>query len=186
VTEPDATAGAPADSGKPPAYAAELLRHFADLRDLQHGDAISREGKEELFRAAVQLLHPHAVGVLNELDEHVMLGTGDVVASGLLRLQDGGVGAEWTLSWPEQREADIAPVTLLAFYGAGFHHPHLRGATVGDWPLNLFDAGQAAAAVPTLRAIAAADLHNLVFQRDYRIVPAITAHPARLGLGFVR
>jgi hypothetical protein len=27
--------------------------------------------------------------------------------------------------------------------------------------------------VPVLRAIATADLHNLVFQRDYRIVPAI-------------
>ena len=27
--------------------------------------------------------------------------------------------------------------------------------------------------IPTLRAIASADLHNLVFQRDYRIIPAI-------------
>jgi hypothetical protein len=27
--------------------------------------------------------------------------------------------------------------------------------------------------LPTLRAMASADLHNLVFQRDYRIIPAI-------------
>jgi hypothetical protein len=33
--------------------------------------------------------------------------------------------------------------------------------------------GVAAAELPTLRAIASADLHNLVFQRDYRIIPAI-------------
>jgi hypothetical protein len=54
------------------------------------------------------------------------------------------------------------------------HHPHLRGATVGVWPLNVFSADDAAAELPTLRAIAAADLHNLVFQSDYRIVPAVT------------
>lgn len=31
----------------------------------------------------------------------------------------------------------------------------------------------AAAELPALRAIASADLHNLVFRSDYRIVPAI-------------
>jgi hypothetical protein len=45
--------------------------------------------------------------------------------------------------------------------------------TVGDWPLNVFDEGQAAAELRVLRAVASADLHNLVFQRDYRIIPAI-------------
>jgi hypothetical protein len=28
--------------------------------------------------------------------------------------------------------------------------------------------------LPILRAIATADLHNLVFQADYRIIPAVT------------
>jgi len=37
----------------------------------------------------------------------------------------------------------------------------------------VFDDAQAAAQLPTLRAMASADLHNLVFQRDYRIIPAI-------------
>jgi hypothetical protein len=37
----------------------------------------------------------------------------------------------------------------------------------------VFDDKQAAAELPTLRAVASADLHNLVFQRDYRIIPAI-------------
>ena len=70
--------------------------------------------------------------------------------------------------------AGIDPITIDATYGAGFHHPHLRGATVGTWPLNVFDDGQARAELPVLRAIAAADLHNLVFQRDFRIVPVTT------------
>lgn len=66
-----------------------------------------------------------------------------------------------------------APLTLHAHYGADFHHPHLRGATVAEWPLNVSSPGQAAELLPTFRAILAADLHNLVFQRDWRIVPAL-------------
>ena len=49
----------------------------------------------------------------------------------------------------------------------------LQAGTAGDWPLNVFDDAQAAAQLPTLRSMASADLHNLVFQRDYRIIPAI-------------
>jgi hypothetical protein len=39
----------------------------------------------------------------------------------------------------------------------------------------VFDEEQAAAELPTLRAMASADLHNLVFQLggDYRVIPAI-------------
>jgi hypothetical protein len=67
------------------------------------------------------------------------------------------------------------PVVIRAHYGRGFHHPHLSGATLGHWPLNVFDAEQAQAELPTLRAIAAADLHNRVFEASYRIIPATTA-----------
>jgi len=51
----------------------------------------------------------------------------------------------------------------------------LRSGTVGDWPLNVFDEEQAAAELPTLRAIASTDIHNLVFHLggDVRIIPAI-------------
>ncbi|GAA0405735.1 hypothetical protein GCM10009530_67370 [Microbispora corallina] len=149
-----------------------LLRHFADLRDHRHGAAESRADKERLFSEAVALLDPYARRVLSEMNTDLLLGSGEVEATGVRRSPDGGVAALWTLSWPEQRSAGVEPIVLNAFYGAGFHHPHLRGATVGDWPLNVFTDEQAAAELPTLRAIAAADLHNLVFQKDYRIVPA--------------
>ncbi len=81
----------------------------------------------------------------------------------------------WALSWPEQRATGINPIIIRAFYSARAHHPHLQGGTVGDWALNLFDEEQAAAELPNLRAIASADIHNLVFQRDYRIIPAIVS-----------
>jgi hypothetical protein len=155
-----------------PAHVGALLRHFADLRDGTHGDLRSREDKERLFAEAVTFLDPHARTALREIDEGLLLGTGTVEGGGVTRSGDGGVVASWTLSWPEQRRAQLDPITISAYYGRGFHHPHLHGATVGHWPLNVFDAEQAAAELPVLRAIAAADLHNLVFQRDYRIVPA--------------
>jgi hypothetical protein len=158
-----------------PTHQQGLLRHFADLRDGTHGDgAVSRADKEKLFTAAVEYLAPYACLALGEMNGALLLGSGTVAASGITRSPEGDLTAVWTLSWPEQVQAGIPPVTLEAFFGRGFHHPHLRGATVGVWPLNVFNDADAAAETHTLRAIAAVDLHNLVFQRDYRIVPAIT------------
>jgi len=152
-----------------------LLRHFADLRDGTHGDgAVSRAEKEQLFIAAADYLDPYARQALAELNATLLLETGTIAASGVTGSSNGDKAALWTLGWPEQEQAGIPPVTLEAFFGHSFHHPHLRGATVGVWPLNVFSDDDAAAELPTLRAIASADLHNLVFQRDYRIVPAIT------------
>ena len=156
-------------------YTAELLRHFADLRDGSHGGAVSRQEKERLFTAAVALLDPYARQPLEEINTDLLLGTGEVTATGVRRSADRGIDAVWALSWPEQQAAGIKPIILRAYFGAGFAHPHLQSGTVGDWPLNVFDEEQAAAEMPTLRAIASADIHNLVFQRDYRIIPAVSS-----------
>ena len=155
-----------------PAYTAELLRHFADLRDGTHGGVTRRRDKELLFTAAVPLLDPYARQSLREINTDLLLGTGEVTATGTRRRGDG-IEAIWALSWPEQQAAGISPIVIRAYYSATAHHPHLQGGTVGDWPLNVFDDTQAAAELPALRAVASGDLHNLVFQRDYRIIPAI-------------
>jgi hypothetical protein len=165
--------------GPPPDYIAALSRHFADLRDGTHGGATSRRDKERLFAAAVALLDPQARQVLDEINMYLLLDSGEVTATGVRRSADGGVEATWELSWPEQQAAGISPIVIRAYYGAGFLHPHLQSGTVGDWPLNVFNEEQAAGELPTLRAMAAADLHNLVFQvgGDVRIVPAIRTPP---------
>ena len=158
-----------------PGHLRGLLRHFSDLRDGTHGDgAVSRADKEKLFITAIDYLAPYARQALGEMNDALLLATGTVTASGVSRSPEGDLSAVWTLSWPEQEQAGIPPITLDAFFGHGFHHPHLRGATLGVWPLNVFSDVDAAAELHTLRAISAADLHNLVFKRDYRIVPAIT------------
>jgi hypothetical protein len=157
-----------------PEYIAALLRHFVDLRDGTHGGVTSRRDKEQLFAAAVAQVDPYARQVLEEINRYLLLDTGDVAATGIQR-RGGGIEAVWALSWTEQEGAGIEPVIIHADYGARTHHPHLRGGTVGDWPLNVFDADQAAAELPTLRAIASAEVHNLVFQvgGDTRIIPAL-------------
>jgi hypothetical protein len=163
------------DIDRVPSHLRGLFRHFTDLRDGTHGEsAVSRVDKEKIFIAAIGYLAPYARQALDEMNSALMLASGTVAASGVTKSPAGDVTAAWTLSWPEQEQAGIPPVTLEAFFGHNFHHPHLRGATVGVWPLNVFSDDDAAAELPTMRAIAAADLHNLVFQRDYRIVPAIT------------
>jgi hypothetical protein len=160
-----------------PAYITSLVRHFADLRDGTHGGSVSRKDKEAHFEKAVQLLAPVARQVLAEMNTGLLLDAGQITETGLQRIADGGLSASWALSWPEQRAAGIPPIALQAYFGAGFHHPHLRGTTVHDWPLNVFNAEDASNQLPILRAIASSDLHNLVFRADYRIVPAVTAHP---------
>ena len=157
-----------------PAYITSLMRHFEDLRDGTHGGSASRKGKEAHFEKAVQLLAPIAREVLTEMNMTLLLNTGQLTETELRRTPDGGLSASWTLSWPEQRAAGLQPLALQAYFGGGFHHPHLRGTTVQDWPLNVFSEGDADAQRSILRAIASSDFHNLVYRADYRIVPAVT------------
>jgi hypothetical protein len=163
-----------AEDDNVPAYVTALMRHFVDLRDNTHGGSTGRRDKEDHFARAVELLHPVASHVLREMNTMLLLESGQITGTGLQRTPDGGLVASWALSWSEQRSAGVSPVVLMAYYGIGFHHPHLRGATVGDWPLNIFTRSDAADQLHLLRAIASSELHNLVFQADYTIVPAVS------------
>ena len=158
-----------------PEYITSLIRHFEDLRDGTHGGSASRKDKEAHFEKAVQLLAPIARQVLTEVNTSLLLNTGRLTETGLRRIADGGLDASWALSWPLQQAAGVQPIVLQAYFGGGFHHPHLRGTTVHDWPLNVFSDEDAAAQLSILRAIATSELHNLVYRKDYRIVPAVMA-----------
>jgi hypothetical protein len=142
-----------------PPYITSLIRHFEDLRDGTHGGSASRKDKEAHFENAVQLLAPIARQVLAEVNTGLLLDTGQVTETGLGRTADRGLNASWALSWPEQRTAGVQPIVLQAYFGGGFHHPHLRGTTVQDWPLNVFSDQDAADQLSILRAIASSDLH---------------------------
>ncbi len=155
-----------------PPHLIALQRHVEDLRDGTHGGAEPRAEKEALFERSAAWLSPVARQVLEEVDDVLLLSTGRVEDSGMRREDEGTLAREWTLTWPEQGQRGIAPVTLRAWFGGGFHHPHLRGATVHDWPLNIYAESDAEDLLPVLRSVVAADLHNLVFQADWRIIPS--------------
>ena len=156
-----------------PAHLTSLIRHFIDLRDGVHGAAVSRRDKEARFAEEVDLLSPVARQALTEVNTYLLLDSGALNETGLQRSADGGLSAAWEVSWPEQRAASVPPIMLHAYFGVAFHHPHLRGGTVGDWPLNVFNFQEATDQLEILLAIAISDLHNLVFQADYRIIPAV-------------
>ena len=125
------------------------------LSDLTEAMGINRPSlyaafgnKEELFAKAVPLIDPYARRALDEINQGLLLGTGEVTGTGVTPQAAGGTEAEWTLTWPLQQAAGIAPVTLRAHYGTGFHHPHLRSGTTGDCarpdaPANPVDVGAA-------------------------------------------
>jgi hypothetical protein len=155
-----------------PAYLVALTRHVEDLRDGTHGGVEDRSEKEALFIRACDWLAPVALRVLEEVDTALLRSTGEVTDSGAEREADGTLSRSWSLAWPEQRQRGVSPVTLRAWFGGGFHHPHLRGATVHDWPLNVYDESDARDLVPVLQAVVAGDVHNLVFEADWRLIPA--------------
>lgn len=157
-----------------PAPLEALVRHFADLRDGDHFGEFTRQGKERVFRRAVELLDAPARQVLEEFNVYLLLSTGRIESTGVHRDAQGGLMASWLLGWPEQEAAGLGPISIIATYGAGFHHPHLRGAAVGQWPLNVATEEHAWELLPILRAIAGSDIEDLVFQvrGDWRIVPA--------------
>src|SRR5438445_10536583 len=87
------------------ASALALLRHFADLRDDTHGGVRPRRDKERLFAAAVRLLDPYARQALGEINTSLLLGSGELTATGVRDSADGGTDALWVLSWRAQRAA---------------------------------------------------------------------------------
>src|SRR3954465_13676240 len=109
--------------------ASALLRHFADLRDGTHGGARSRPDKERLFVAAVPLLDPPARQTLEEINAYLLLGTGEVTATGVRKSADRGLEAVWELSGPERGPAGVEPVSIRAYFGSGFAHPHLQSGS---------------------------------------------------------
>src|SRR6202030_4345249 len=103
--------------GTIPAYITSLISHFEDLRDGTHGGSTTRKDKEAHFEKAVQLLAPIARQVLTEINTYLLLDTGQLTETGLRRTPDGGLNASWTLSWPEQRAAGVAPIALQTYSG---------------------------------------------------------------------
>jgi len=172
----EATAG----GGVPPRVE-DVFRHLEDLRTNSFEGVGPRAERVELFRRGVELLGPLVRRILEEADAAFLDGTGEVREHGLNQDPEGGWTARWELTWPAQRQAanirggdGVAPVQVVAWFAAGFTHPHLAGSRAGDWPLQVTSQADAERQEPIVRAIVEAELHQRIFEGSWRIVPGFT------------
>jgi hypothetical protein len=117
-------------------------------------------------------LHPRRKTQMPMKNRKVSLATAAFIRTLFVQCAaDGGLNASWLLNWPEPRTSGVQPIMLQAYFGNGFHHPHLRGATVHDWPLKSVKRRGCCGPTTHTPAIASTDLQNLVFRADYRDRP---------------
>ncbi len=161
----------------------DIFRHLEDLRSRSYEGARDWADRVAVFHRAVSLLDPVVREILDGANEAFLAGTGTVHRhTGEDR--DGGVYAHWELSWPLQREATardggrVEPVQVMAVFGRGSMHPHLRGAVAGMWPCQVTSEADARRQEPVLRAIVEAELHQRIFQGGWEIIPAFAASAA--------
>ena len=140
---------------------------------------MSRGAKEVVYRQGINLLRSVAVEILEEANALFLHGTGNVQVIGPEEDGFGGLVTRFELSWPEQRAARVMrgpngplqPVRLVVNYSQGFHHPHLSGSTAGLWPFQVTSAADAERQKSVLAAIVELELHQRIFETDWRILP---------------
>ncbi|HUZ36493.1 MAG TPA: hypothetical protein VMV17_09200 [Streptosporangiaceae bacterium] len=161
----------------------DVYRHLEDLRTRTYEGARDWPERVAVFRRAVGLLDPVVRAVLTEASREYLRGAG-TVRHHTGEDRDGGVYARWELSWPQQRDAGahdggrVEPVQVMALFGRGSTHPHLRGAVAGMWPCQITSEADAQRQEPVVRAIVEAELHERIAQGSWRVIPAFAAaHP---------
>ena len=157
----------------------DLLRHLQDVRSGTYEGAMSRGAKEAVYRQGITLLRSVAVEILEEANTLFVNGTGKVQMIGPKEDGSGGLVTRFELSWPEQRAARVTrgpsgplqPVRIVVNYSQGFLHPHLSGSSAGFWPFQVTSAADAERQKGVLAAIVELELHQRIFETDWRILP---------------
>jgi hypothetical protein len=158
----------------------DLLRHLQDLRSGTYEGAMSRGAKEVVYRQGIMLLSPVTVEILEEANSLFLNGTGNVKMVGPEEDGSGGLVTCFELRWPEQRAAraiggpngPLQPVRIVVNYSQGELHPHLSGSTAGFWPFPVTSEADAGRQKGVLAAIVQLELHQRIFETDWRILPS--------------
>jgi hypothetical protein len=157
----------------------DLLRHLQDLRTGTYEGRASRKAKEELYRKGIELLTPIAMAVLEEANRLFLRGTGQIEVIGPTNDSSGGLETRFELRWPEQQSAksrhgshqSLQPVCIVVNYSQNFLHPHLSGSSAGYWPFQVTSQADAERQKGILSAIVELELHQRIFETDWRILP---------------
>jgi hypothetical protein len=157
----------------------DLLRHLQDLRSGTYEGEKSRSAKEDVYRQGIELITPVAVSILEEANTLFLNGTGEILVIGPEDDGSGGLETRFELSWPEQRAAwvtrgphqPLEPVRIVVNYSQNFLHPHLSGSAAGYWPFQVTSEADAERQRAILAAIVELELHQRIFETDWRILP---------------
>ena len=157
----------------------DLLRHLQDLRTGTYEGEKSRSAKEDVYRRGIELIRSVAVSILEDANTMFLNGTGEVQVIGPEDDGSGGLETRFELSWPDQRAAwvtrgphqPLEPVRIVVNYSQSFLHPHLAGSTAGYWPFQVTSEADAERQRGILAAIVELELHQRVFETDWRILP---------------
>jgi hypothetical protein len=157
----------------------DLLRHLQDLRSGTYEGAMSRGAKEVVYRQGINLLRSVAMEILEKANTLLLNGTGNVQMIGPEEDGSGGLVTRFELSWPEQRAARVKrgqngplqPVHIVVDYSQDFLHPHLSGSIAGFWQFQVTSAADAWRQKGVLAAIVELELHQRIFETDWRILP---------------
>ena len=157
----------------------DLLRHLQDLRAGTYEGEKSRNAKEDVYRRGIELITPVAMSIFEEANTLFLNGTGGVQVIGPEDDGSSGLETRFELSWPEQRAAwvtrgphqPLGPVRIVVNYSQSFLHPHLSGSTAGYWPFQVTSEADAERQRGILAAIVELELHQRVFETDWRILP---------------
>jgi hypothetical protein len=164
----------------------DFRRHVADLQIRGYEGRISRADRDAMFRGSFALLDPLALQVLQEMNDGLLGGSGDIEVRPPQPDGTGGTAGSWSLSWPLQRsarnrltETPLLPVTIGAVFPEEWTHAHLAARVHAGihgligWPLQVVNTTDARRQVWILRAIAEAELHDRIYEADvnWRIIP---------------
>ena len=157
----------------------DLLRHLQDLRTGTYEGVQSRGEKEDVYRRGIELLRPVAVAILEEANTMFLQGSGSIQVIGPGDDGSDGLETRFELSWPEQQVAQVTrgprgplqPVRIIVNYSQGFLHPHLSGSSAGYWPFQVTSQADAERQKGILAAIVELELHQRIFETDWRIIP---------------
>ena len=153
----------------------DFRRHLKDLRLGSYEGTKDRSYRERIFRMATELLTPVVNKVLEDFNQLMLAGSGDIADTGLLYSEDSTLYREWRLSWPGQRGAQrrvdgpgvVEPVIVRAHFPPGWTHGHLAGSMVGNWPLQILDESDANRQGWIIWAIAEAEFHQRIFESTH-------------------
>jgi len=180
----------PQDTGRIPFWSRQMTRHLDDLRTGSYEGAKTREEREAVFRAAVELVSGAVLDALDEANSWLLDRQGTVTFTDVGPDGADGVTAVWELRWPAQedtsgrlRPGPVEPVQVTAIFPARWTHGHLRGRRLGNWPLQVTSAADAASLKPIIGAIIAAELHEVIYESaiTWRVATRYTRTAASLG-----